>query len=129
MPPRRAALVAMPFASARHPSLQLGVLQAAARRRGFAVDTFALNLDLARTLGIDVHERLCRYRGRLVGDWLFSLEAFGDDAPDPAGRFLEELGAELVPQLDHADLDAAGLARIRREVVPRYLDRLVDDVP
>ncbi len=129
MPPFRAALVAMPFASARHPSLQLGLLRAVARRRGFAVDTFPLNLDLARTLGTDVYERLCRYRGRLVGDWLFSVEAFGDAAPDAAGRFLEEFGAELEPQLGLADLDAGGLARIRREVLPRYLDRLIEEIP
>lgn len=129
MPPLRSALVAMPFASARHPSLQLGVLQAAGRRRGFTVETFPLNLDLAKELGIDDYERLCRYRGRLLGDWLFSVEAFGDAAPDPGGRFLEEYGAELAPQLAGGSLDPARLAAIRSEVLPRHLDRLAEAVP
>jgi ribosomal peptide maturation radical SAM protein 1 len=129
MPPLRSALVAMPFASARHPSLQLGVLQAAARRRGLLVDTLPLNLDLAREIGLEDYERLCRYRGRLLGDWLYSVEAFGGAAPDPAGRFLEEYGDELGRQLAGGALDPARLAAIRAEAVPRHLDRLVEAVP
>lgn len=129
MPPFRAALVAMPFASARHPSLQLGLLQAVARRRGLEVDTFPLNLDLARAIGSDTYETLCRYRGRLLGEWLFSLDAFGDAAPDQARRFLDEFGGDLVPRLECPELDADGLARLRREVLPRYLDGLLEGVP
>jgi ribosomal peptide maturation radical SAM protein 1 len=128
VPPLRSALVAMPFASARHPSLQLGLLQAAARRRGFEVETFALNLDLAREIGLDPYERLCRHRGPMLGDWLFSVEAFGDAAPDPDGAFLDEHMEELRPHLG-ADLDADRLLALRREVLPRYLDRLVEGVP
>jgi ribosomal peptide maturation radical SAM protein 1 len=125
----RAALVAMPFATARHPSLQLGLLQAVGRRRGLAVETFPLNLDLARSMGMDAYDELCRYRGRLAADWLFSIEAFGPDAPDQSGRFLEAFGTELRAHLDERKLPVESLARIRSELIPSYLDRVCDEVP
>src|SRR5699024_550709 len=55
---------------------------------------------------------------RQFGDWLFSVAAFGRDAPDPGGSILEEFRAE-VPALDLIDL--------RDRVVPAFLDALAGD--
>ena len=40
---------------------------------------------------VDYYALLCEHRGTLIGDWLFSQEAFGDAAPDPDARMLDEL--------------------------------------
>ena len=48
--------------------------------------TLHANLDFAARIGVDYYQALADHRGRLVGDWLFSVEAFGDAAPDRDGE-------------------------------------------
>jgi hypothetical protein len=71
------ALVSMPFVSAHYPSLQIGLLKAIALQNGFPTATFHLHLDFAKELGLKTYAAIGEIRGRLLGDWLFSLEAFG----------------------------------------------------
>jgi len=115
-------VVSAPFMDRLRPSIQLGLLAASARSRGLAVETLHANLDLAARIGVEVYNRLAEHRGRMVGDWLFSVEAFGSAAPDPDGMLLAELEDELGDT-------SADLLAIRREVVPAYLDALVDEYP
>lgn len=84
----------MPFVSLWRPSLQIGLLSAIARGRGFPVETFHLNLEFAADIGGDLYQSLCLQRTWLIGDWLFSGAAFGEDAPDPDCRFLDTIGRE-----------------------------------
>ena len=116
------ALVSMPFQHIDRPSIQLGLLGAIGRRHGFPVRTLHANLDFAARIGTEVYALLAEHRGRQVGDWLFSVAAFGADAPDPDGRFRTEFAAEL------SYLDTADLLAIRRDAVPAYLDALVDEL-
>ncbi len=123
----RVALVSMPFAAALRPSLQLGLLKPLAERVGFIVDTLHLHLPLARVLGLPLYSRLCEVRG-LLGEWLFSIEAFGADAPDHDARFLRAFRTELAASLDGLDCPLERLPEIRNEVVPRYLDAVVESI-
>src|SRR3712207_5431294 len=75
-------LVSMPFMDIDRPSIQLGLLKAIADAYGFPLQTVHANLDFAGRIGVGVYRPLCHHRGRLLGDWLFSVEAFGDSAPD-----------------------------------------------
>ncbi|GAA1655751.1 RiPP maturation radical SAM C-methyltransferase [Actinoplanes couchii] len=102
-------LVSMPFMETDRPSIQLGLLSAIARDAGFPVRTWHANLDLAARIGAAEYAGIARFRGPLIGDWLFSVEAFGADAPDPDARFRAEL------------------ADIRRHDIPAYLDALADE--
>jgi hypothetical protein len=111
-------LVSMPFADADRPSLQLGLLKVAVEKAGFPVRTLHASLDFASMVGMSAYRMLAAHRGRQFGDWLFSVAAFGSDAPDPAGSILEEFRSEL-PPLDLLDL--------RCRVVPAFLDALADD--
>jgi ribosomal peptide maturation radical SAM protein 1 len=116
----------MPFVSATRPSIQLGLLKAIADANGHPTQTYHLNLPFAKAVGIDVYEVLCRHRGRLIGDWLFSQEAFGCNAPDSGERFLDDFASD-VKALFSPDVDSPGLLRyIRREIVPKYLDALIE---
>src|SRR5215475_3551363 len=89
------ALVSMPFMHVDRPSIQLGLLAAIGRAHGFPVRTLHANLDFAARIGVDQYRRLAEHRGPLVGDWLFSVEAFGAAAPDPAAELPHDLAAEL----------------------------------
>jgi ribosomal peptide maturation radical SAM protein 1 len=122
---QRAALptviVSMPFMHVDRPSIQLGLLKAIGTAHGFPVRTLHANLDFAARIGVDYYRLLAEQRGRLVGDWLFALEAFGDNAPDRDARLLAEFGHEL------GYLGATErLLRTREVDVPAYLDALVD---
>ena len=101
-------LVAMPFLEVYRPSIQIGLLSSIAAAHGYPVRTLHAQLDLAAALGVDTYQKLSDHRGKLLGEWLFSVEAFGAAAPDPAGEFFGE----------------KDLLRIRQEVIPGYLDEL-----
>ncbi|WP_284741457.1 RiPP maturation radical SAM C-methyltransferase [Amycolatopsis sp. RTGN1] len=116
-------LVSMPFLEADRPSIQLGLLKAIAQQHGFPVRTLHANLDFAVRIGLDHYRRLADHRGRQIGDWLFSVEAFGDAAPDHDGKLLDEIGDEL-SYLDGPDR----LLTIRRQDVPAYLDAIAEEL-
>ncbi len=121
------ALVAMPFASSRRPSLQIGLLKGLAERSGWSASAFHFNLDFAALIGRDAYEALCQHRGIQLNDWLFSVEAFRDEAPDPSGEFLQSEPGELEAALRAAgpSCDRAWLTRVRNVLVPFYLKALV----
>ncbi|MER8401217.1 RiPP maturation radical SAM C-methyltransferase [Mesorhizobium sp. M0306] len=118
------ALVTMPFASIG-PSLQVGLLKAAARKAGFEVDGFHLNIDFACQLGLEQYETLAEHRGILLGEWLFAAAAFRDQAPLAGDRFIHEFRAELADVATEIGMPTAELARLRDVAVPAYLDRLM----
>lgn len=121
----RVALVSMPFALPTRPSLQLGLLAAISRSHGFPSETLHLNLDLASTIGVERFHHLACTRNPMIGDWLFSVEAFGAAAPDPEGVMLEQLGPVAGETLQLMAMSADDLRRVRDEVVPAYLDQLM----
>jgi ribosomal peptide maturation radical SAM protein 1 len=84
------------------------------------------NLDFAARIGTETYAALSDHRGRQVGEWLFSVAAFGDSAPDPDGRLLTRFRNDL-HYLGDPTLARLGLLRSRE--VPRYLDELVDGYP
>ncbi len=126
---RHVALVSMPFVSVIRPSIQLGLLKAVGRMHGFPVSCWPLELDFASRIGPDVFEILCVYGRSFVGDWLFSVEAFGDQAPDPSGRYLESCRSVVEELLPMVDRPLEFLMELRRRAVPRYLDHIMEAVP
>ena len=58
----------------------------------------------------------------MVGDWLFSLEAFGDAAPDRDDRLLDDFADDLSYLGGSRDERRDRLLRTRHEDVPAYLD-------
>lgn len=125
----RTVLISMPFMGLDRPSIQLGLLKAIGEEHGFAVRTLHANLDFAARIGADYYRTLAETRGPLVGDWLFSAEAFGARAPDPGGRLPDEFAGKLsyLPGTRREARDR--LLRTREEDVPAFLDSLVDSYP
>lgn len=123
---RPVVLVSMPFMDPYRPSIQLGLLKALAARCGFPVRTCHAYLDFAEKIGVDYYKLLCDHRGALIGDWLFSLEAFGDAAPDRDAHMLNEM-ADSLSYLEASHGEAREkLLQIRSSDIPDYLDSLVD---
>src|SRR5690349_4236752 len=127
----RVAIVTMPFGSARRPSLQVGLLTGLARQAGWTADPMHLNVEFAELLGRHRYEALCQHRGTMLSDWLFSEAAFGPEAPDKDGRFLD--GCEFGLTESALGLES-GKARdwlnhVRRALVPAYLETMLASVP
>jgi ribosomal peptide maturation radical SAM protein 1 len=110
----------MPFFSTRSPSLQIGLLAAIGRQHGFAVSTLHLNVEFAAGIGLELYEALGSYRYPEIGNWLFALEAFREDAVDREGRLPADY-PEVLEFLKQFKLDAAALQRMRTELIPTYL--------
>ncbi len=122
------ALVAMPFALPTRPSLQVGLLAEIGRSHGFPVDTLHLNLDLARRIGVERYHHLACTRNPMFGDWLFSVAAFGIDAPDPEGTMPDELDSRSRDALELIAMTPDEIRDLRNLVVPEYLDHLMEAV-
>ena len=125
----RTVLVSMPFMSLDRPSIQLGLLKAIGEEHGFAVRTLHANLDFAARIGAGYYRALAETRGPLVGDWLFSVAAFGAEAPDPDARLLDERAGELSYLPGSWQEARARLLRTRDSDVPAVLDSLADSYP
>lgn len=115
------ALVNMPFAMADRPSIQCGLLKSAATRAGHEVDVFYLNLEFAAEFGASFYKQLSYLRANLlVGEWLFSVAAFGyrpneEDyrkARPSISTFCKEIG-----------LDFEGVCKYRNEILPAWIHR------
>lgn len=127
LPSPRVALVNMPFSTTRTPSIQLGLLQAIATRRGYPATSVYLNLVLAAEIGWDAYEVLCADRTLLLGEWLFARAAFGEQTP-PAENYLAEFGGELAGYLSAIDRDVDYLLELRERALPAFLDVCVQQV-
>jgi ribosomal peptide maturation radical SAM protein 1 len=124
----KVALINMPFASARRPSLALGLLKAIAQKAGAEVRVFNFNLAFAEGVGLAGYEMLCGandiedYRvsmEQLTGEWLFSQYFHGSDALDAAGyaEYLKTRGP--IPAEAQAAIDAA------HDAVPAFIQSCV----
>jgi ribosomal peptide maturation radical SAM protein 1 len=122
------ALVSMPFVSIVRPAIQIGLLKAIAMLHGFSAEAFNLNLDFAKQIDVNVYEAVCEFGRYYIGDWLFSQEAFKQDFPDRDEAFLEDFGPVLQGLSQSVQLKPDYLLHIRREEVPKYIDRMLDSV-
>lgn len=120
----RIALVSMPFASSRRPSLQLGLLKGLAERAGWEAVPMHLGVEFAGLIGRARYELLCQHRGIQLAEWVFSLAAFGRSAPDPEGQLVAELPATFVEEFRRLDVanPSAWFDRLRRTVAPAFLE-------
>jgi ribosomal peptide maturation radical SAM protein 1 len=122
-------LVTMPFMEVERPSIQIGLLKEIAVEHGFPARTLHANLDFAARIGLAHYRGLAEHRGRMLGDWLFAVEAFGKAAPDPDDRLLDDFVGDLSHLGGSPDEVRDRLRRIRHDDIPAYLDALVDGFP
>lgn len=117
----RVALVNMPFAMADRPSIQCGLLKSALTRVGHEVDVFYLNLEFAAEFGASFYHELSFLRTHLlIGEWLFSVAAFGyrpnEEAYRKARPSIETFCKEDI------GLDFKGLCEYRNKILPSWIE-------
>ncbi len=118
---QRVALVNMPFAGANRPSIQCGLLKNGLARRGHRVEVFYLNLELAAELGEAMYRNLADLRSdHMLGEWLFSVAAFGPRDDEDAYREAHPSLTETCEQLGCTFDD---LRRMRNETMPAAIER------
>jgi hypothetical protein len=120
------ALVNMPFAMADRPSIQCGLLKSSLTRAGHDVDVFYLNLEFAAEFEASFYREISRLRtDLLLGEWLFSVAAFGP-------RNDEEEYRAACPAIDKTckklSIDFERLCQLRNEILPAWVDRWADQV-
>jgi ribosomal peptide maturation radical SAM protein 1 len=120
----RIALVNMPWARCDTPSIQCGLLKAGLAGYGHEVDVHYLNLDLAALLGADVYTgvwSLPNERQNMLGDWLFTVAAYGENQGQQLGReYLDRCGNLAGPLRDRS-LTPDDLRRMREETLPGWI--------
>lgn len=120
----KVALVCMPVTDVARPSLQLGLLKAILQRHSIPVDTHHLNVDFAQRVGI----RECELVGTTtVGEWVGSYALFGEIETEAA--FLERFAPNVEHIRRELGWELEDFVRLRREVVPEFLDACVANVP
>jgi ribosomal peptide maturation radical SAM protein 1 len=121
------ALVSMPFVDAQRPSIQLGLLKSLAAARGFPVRTLHAYLGFAAKIGLNDYQLLVQHRGAMLGEWLFSLAAFRDAAPDPDSQLVRDLAGDFSHLAASPGELLSRLTRLREVDIPSFLDSLVDE--
>lgn len=96
------AFVNMPFADLDCPALGISILQSVLEHEGYQVDIHYLNLVFAQTIGKEIYRDYFKYDAQrpesrdhipfeaMAGEWVFSQNFYGPDAPSAEG-FLEML--------------------------------------
>src|SRR5262245_27836186 len=123
----RVALVNMPFASSRYPSIQLGLLQAILARHHIAATTHYFNLRFGARLGWEVFEIFCRQTPRLLGDWVFARAAFGESAPNPR-LYLDQHSLELEAFAARFGRGLDYLERLRERDAVSFVEECLDAI-
>ncbi|MBD0329160.1 MAG: RiPP maturation radical SAM protein 1 [Thermoleophilia bacterium] len=123
---QRIALVNMPFAGAERPSIQCGLLKAVLARRGHRAAVLYLNLELAVELGHELYAALAELRSdQLLGEWLFSVAAFGPRDDEQAYLDAHPSVAQTCERLGYEFDD---LRRLRNERLPAVIDRWAAEI-
>jgi ribosomal peptide maturation radical SAM protein 1 len=73
------ALISMPTLSARFPSFQLALLKPTLERAGIPVQNFSLFMYFGERVGWRVCETIADVWPSLVGEWIWTKAAFGDE--------------------------------------------------
>ena len=78
--PKPVALVSMPSLSARHPSFQLALLKPMLEQAGISAQQFSFFMYMGHQVGWRIAETVADVWPCLVGEWIWSKSAFGEQA-------------------------------------------------
>jgi len=120
------ALISMPSQSAGIPSIQLALLKPTLEKAGIPVQAFSLFMYLGTHIGWRLSESLAEVWPSLVGEWVWSKAAFGEEAnPEVEEYFLahQEIFAAMCKA---AGCTLEDLRRLRNEGAQAFIDFCVD---
>ena len=120
------ALISMPSQSGGIPSIQLALLKPTLERAGIPVQTFSLFMYLGTQIGWPLSETLAEVWPSLVGEWVWSKAAFGEEAnPDVEEYFLAHSEA-FAAMCKAAGCTLEDLRQFRNHGAQSFIDFCVD---
>src|SRR5690349_14969626 len=120
------ALISMPTLSARFPSFQLALLKPTLEKHGIPTQTFSLFMYFGSQVGWKLSETLSDVWPNLVGEWIWSKAAFGDDAAQNDDEYFSVYADMFASICETAGCTLDDLRRLRDEAAPRFIDACVE---
>jgi len=126
--PKPVALVSMPSLSARHPSFQLALLKPILEQAGIPAQQFSFFMYMGHQVGWRMAETIAQVWPCLVGEWIWSKAAFGEQASNKDEEYFATYDHlfEAVCQAAGCTLD--DIRRLRDQAAPQFIDFCLDSV-
>jgi len=126
MKPKPVALVSMPSLSAGIPSIQLALLKPTLEKAGIPAQAFSLFMYLGSHVGFQLSESLSDVWPNLIGEWVWSKAAFGDEANPDVDAYFHEYREMFTHISQSTGCSLKELRRLREEVAPQFIDFCAD---
>lgn len=120
------ALVSMPSLSARFPSFQLALLKPTLERAGIPAQTFSLFMYLGNEVGWRISETIADVWPNLVGEWIWSKAAFGDEANTDDEEYFRVYETTFKSICASAGCTLDDIRRLRDEAAPKFIEFCVN---
>src|SRR5277367_4241791 len=120
------ALVSMPSLSARFPSFQLALLKPTLERAGIPAQTFSLFMYLGNQVGWRISETIADVWPNLVGEWIWSKAAFGDEANTDDEEYFRVYKTTFKSICASAGCTFDDIRRLRDEGAPKFIEFCVN---
>jgi ribosomal peptide maturation radical SAM protein 1 len=125
---RPVALISMPTLSGRFPSFQLALLQPVLERAGIPTQVFSLFMYFGNQIGWKVNEAIADVWPSLVGEWIWSKAAFGDEIQARNSDYFHTYKHIFREVCLRAGCTTKRFQKIRDEEAPRFIAYCVDAV-
>ncbi len=122
------ALISMPTLSARFPSFQLALLKPTLERAGIPVQNFSLFMYFGERIGWRVSETIADVWPSLVGEWIWTKAAFGDEIGSRDQEYFQAHEHLFRAICKSAGCTTGRFTRIRDHEAPEFIDFCVDAV-
>lgn len=126
--PKPVALVSMPSLSARHPSFQLALLKPMLERAGIPAQQFSFFMYMGHQVGWRLAETIADVWPCLVGEWIWSKAAFGEDANTKDEEYFAAYDSLFESICHTAGCTLDDIRRLRDEAAPQFIDFCLDSV-
>jgi len=120
------ALVSMPSLSARFPSFQLALLKPTLEKHGIPAQAFSLFMYFGQHAGWRLSETVADVWPNLVGEWIWSKAAFGDEAVQDDEAYFQAYAEMFAMVCSTANCTLDDLKHLRNEVAPRFIDFCIE---
>jgi len=120
------ALVSMPCLSARFPSFQLALLKPTLEKAGIPAQPFSMFMYLGNQIGWRLSETIADVWPSLVGEWIWSKAAFGDEANTDDEEYFAAYENIFRAVCQYSECTLEDLRRVRYEAAPQFIDFCVN---
>ncbi len=122
------ALISMPTLSARFPSFQLALLKPTLERAGIPVQNFSLFMYFGERIGWRVSETIADVWPSLVGEWIWTKAAFGDEIEARDQEYFRAHEHLFRAICRSAGCTTSRFSKIREREAPEFIQFCVDAV-